>query len=122
MWCGRLAARRADLNGDLLGETTDLREFLFGAERSALAAARPVLMDLQRGKCFYCAKPIRSEGAEVDHFIPWAKYPADLAHNLVLADRGCNGKKRDRITRVSAHLKTYFSGHQPASLLARCGA
>lgn len=46
------------LNGDLLGETMDLREFLFGAERNALRVVRPVLMDLQQGKCFYCALAI----------------------------------------------------------------
>ena len=34
---------------------------------------------------------------EVDHFIPWVKHPADLAHNFVLADRKCNGKKRVRM-------------------------
>ncbi len=62
------------LNGDLLGEMLDLREFLFGAERSALNAVRPVLADLQRGACFYCGNPIRGESGHVDHFIPWAKY------------------------------------------------
>lgn len=36
----------------------DLREFLFGAERNALRVVRPVLMDLQQGKCFYCALAI----------------------------------------------------------------
>jgi hypothetical protein len=47
-----------NLNGDLLGETTDLRDFLFGAERSALDIVKPMMADLQRGQCFYCAKPI----------------------------------------------------------------
>lgn len=89
------------LNGGLLGETLDLREFLFGAERSALNAVRPVLGDLQRGACFYCGNAIRGEGGHVDHFIPWAKYPIDLAHNFVLADSRCNGRKKDRIAHVS---------------------
>ena len=89
------------LNGDLLGETLDLREFLFGVERSALNAVRPVLADLQHGACFYCGNLIRSEGGHVDHFIPWAKYPIDLAHNFVLADSRCNGRKKDRIAHVS---------------------
>jgi 5-methylcytosine-specific restriction endonuclease McrA len=99
------------LNRNLLGETTDLREFLFGAERGALAAARPVLIELQQGKCFYCRKLISSEGTEVDHFIPWAKYPADLAHNLVLTDRGCNGKKRDRMPHID-HLAAWTGRNQ----------
>ncbi|HJU11674.1 MAG TPA: HNH endonuclease signature motif containing protein [Candidatus Binataceae bacterium] len=88
------------LNGDLLGETLDLREFLFGAERNALAVVRPVLMNLQHGKCFYCGQPVRRDGGHVDHFIPWTKYPIDLGHNFVLADSACNGKKRDRIAHV----------------------
>jgi hypothetical protein len=70
------------LNGDLLGETMDLREFLFGAERNAPGAVRPVLMDLQQGKCFYCAQAIRGDGGHVDHFIPWSKYPIDLGQQF----------------------------------------
>ncbi|HTF66375.1 MAG TPA: HNH endonuclease signature motif containing protein [Edaphobacter sp.] len=85
------------LNGDLMGETTDLRDFLFGAERTALTAVKPVLMELQAGRCFYCAGAMEEVAAEVDHFIPWTRYSADLVHNLVLADRRCNSKKRDRI-------------------------
>jgi 5-methylcytosine-specific restriction endonuclease McrA len=88
------------LNADLLGEIVDLREFLFGAERKALAVVRPVLMDLQGGKCFYCVQAIRGDGGHIDHFIPWSKYPIDLGHNFVLADIRCNSKKRDRIPHV----------------------
>jgi 5-methylcytosine-specific restriction endonuclease McrA len=94
------------LNGDLLGETVDLREFLFGAERNAVAVVKPVLMDLQHGKCFYCSQPVRSNGGHIDHFIPWSKYPIDLGHNFVLADNRCNGKKRDRIPHVN-HLAAW---------------
>ena len=88
------------LNGDLLGETQDLREFLFGAERSSIAASRPVLMDLQQGHCFYCGGTVKGDGGHIDHFIPWSKYPIDLAHNFVLADSRCNGKKKDRMPHV----------------------
>jgi 5-methylcytosine-specific restriction endonuclease McrA len=84
-------------NLDLIGETTDLSEFLFGSERASLAAVRPPLEGLQQGKCFYCGLPLRSNATEVDHFISWSRYPADLGHNFVLADRNCNAKKRDRI-------------------------
>ncbi len=88
------------LNNDLLGETTDLRDFLFGAERAALTVAKPVLMELQEGRCFYCAARMQEPTAEVDHFIPWTRYSVDLLQNLVLADRQCNSKKRDRIAHV----------------------
>ncbi len=53
---------------------------------------RPVLMDLQHGQCFYCAKELRS-GGHVDHFVPWGRYPVDLGHNFVLADDRCNSAK-----------------------------
>jgi len=32
---------------------------------------------------------------EANHFIPWSRYRDDGLDNLVLADRGCNGEKRD---------------------------
>jgi 5-methylcytosine-specific restriction endonuclease McrA len=99
------------MNGDMLGETQDLQEFLFGAERRALTAAKPVLMDLQGGKCFYCDERVMRDGGHVDHFIPWSKYPIDLAHNFVLADGRCNGKKRDRMPHVD-HLAKWCERNQ----------
>jgi 5-methylcytosine-specific restriction endonuclease McrA len=93
-------------NMDILGETADLNEFLFGSERAGLAAVRPVLMDLQRGACFYCGFSLKPANTDVDHFIAWACYPIDLGHNFVLADRACNNKKRDRLPAVS-HLAAW---------------
>ena len=93
-------------NPGILGETADLSEFLFGSERIALAVVRPVLMDLQRGRCFYCGNDLRDGGVEVDHFISWSRYPADLGHNFVLADRRCNNQKRDRIAAIE-HLAAW---------------
>jgi 5-methylcytosine-specific restriction endonuclease McrA len=87
--------RRQNLG--LLGETADLNEFLFGSERNNLAVVRPILMDLQRGRCFYCESPITGATAHVDHFIAWSRYPSDLGHNFVLADNRCNNQKRDRL-------------------------
>jgi hypothetical protein len=40
----------------LIGETADLHEFLFGSERNSLALVRPVLLDVQQGRCFYCIR------------------------------------------------------------------
>jgi hypothetical protein len=84
-------------NLDLLGESADLHEFLFGSERAALAVVRPVLLDTQRGRCFYCRAALTPAATHVDHFIAWARYPVDLGHNFVLADSRCNGQKRDRL-------------------------
>jgi hypothetical protein len=36
-------------------------------------------------------------GSEVDHFIPWARYPDDGIENLVLAHSRCNHAKRDHL-------------------------
>jgi len=88
---------------DLLGESADLQEFLFGSERSSLAVLVLVLNEIQEGTCFYCSGPLKEQAAHVDHFIPWSRYPVDLGHNFVLAHGGCNGKKSDRLA-YSGHL------------------
>jgi hypothetical protein len=85
------AAMVARING--LPES-ELESFLFGVDRTALAAVRPGLVELQRGCCFYCGGRLGHD-AQVDHFIPWARRPDNGIHNLVVADRRCNGGKRD---------------------------
>lgn len=85
------AAKLAKLNKL---EESRLESFLFGAERISLEPVRAGLRDLQGNRCFYCGKPIRS-ASEVDHFIPWSRYPDNSIDNLVLADHGCNNNKRD---------------------------
>ena len=80
-------------NRPLLGDA-DLSSFLFGSERASLEGFARVLREHQQGRCLYCPRELHS-GGEVDHFIAWSRYPADLGHNFVLAHRGCNAKKRD---------------------------
>jgi 5-methylcytosine-specific restriction endonuclease McrA len=80
-------------NRPLLGDS-DLSSFLFGSERGSLERFRQVLHEHQAGHCLYCRTPIRS-GGDVDHFIAWSRYPADLGHDLVLAHGTCNTKKRE---------------------------
>ncbi len=84
---------------------TDLADFLFGAERSGLKAIAVGLMDLQKGRCFYCGGAVR-DGAAVDHFIPWSRYPLDLGHNFVLAHASCNQDKRDMLA-ATGHLERW---------------
>lgn len=81
-------------NQRIIGETADLRDFLFGSERENVARVGPVLRDCQAGACFYCGKAIRGNG-DVDHFVPWSQYPIDLGHNFVVAHPECNRAKRD---------------------------
>jgi hypothetical protein len=63
-------------------------------------------MELQHGACFYCESPLRKDSTDVDHFIAWARYPVDLGHNFVLADRACNSKKRDPLPAIG-HLAAW---------------
>jgi HNH endonuclease len=83
-------------NPEALGPASDLHAFLFGSERVSLDRFRPVLEDVQRGRCFYCERGIRAE-SHVDHFIPWRRFPLDLGHNFVLAHANCNERKGDRL-------------------------
>jgi 5-methylcytosine-specific restriction endonuclease McrA len=82
------------LNANKLGKATDLGTFLFGQERASLDAYRPILLDVQKGVCLYCQKPLSMQ-AQVDHFVPWSRYPADLGHNFILAHNKCNNAKSD---------------------------
>jgi len=86
----QIAANRA-----LLGTAADLEDFLFGAERQALARQATTLADLQQGECFYCRRSLRSDSTHVDHFLPWSLYRLDSLPNLVAADAECNARKRD---------------------------
>ena len=82
-----------------------LQEFLFGSERASLKSYTKLFEDIQRGYCFYCGKGIRSN-PEVDHFIPWSRYPHDLGHNFVLAHKSCNGSKSNMLASVE-HLEKW---------------
>lgn len=93
-------------NADRLAERVDLHEFLFGSERADLSGVRPILHQFQQGSCFYCEGTIQAQFGEVDHFVPWSRYPVDLGHNFVLACSRCNGQKSDRLPAVR-HLQAW---------------
>ena len=64
-----------------------LERFLFGAERVPLERVRGPIIKLQEGRCFYCAERLASRAGQtpdVDHFIPWSRYPDDGLENLVV--------------------------------------
>ena len=82
------------LNANNLGSITDLGTFLFGQKRASLDAYRPILVEVQKGVCLYCPKSLSGK-TQVDHFVPWSRYPADLGHNFVLAHDRCNNAKTD---------------------------
>ncbi|MBI3044452.1 MAG: HNH endonuclease [Betaproteobacteria bacterium] len=98
--------QRLPPNRPILGSMTDLADFLFGAERSGLRVIADGLLGLQKGGCFYCGGRVR-DGGDVDHFIPWSRYPLDLGHNFVLAHASCNQDKRDMLA-AAGHLQRWI--------------
>jgi 5-methylcytosine-specific restriction endonuclease McrA len=75
-------------------EESQLEMFLFGTDRTRTAKIRAGLWEIQGCRCFYCdariTEPVRGQ---VDHFVPWSRYPDDTLDNFVVADNGCNGFK-----------------------------
>ena len=87
----RWAAMVAQLNRL---EESQLEVFLFGADRTQTAKVRAGLWEIQERRCFYCDSRVRDPvHGDVDHFVPWSRYPDDSLDNLVVADKGCNGFK-----------------------------
>lgn len=82
------------VNSNDLGTVTDLGSFLFDRERSSLEPYRQMLVELQSNQCFYCRRELKGK-SDVDHFVPWTRYPTDLGHNFVLAHPSCNNSKSD---------------------------
>ncbi|MFQ5830505.1 MAG: HNH endonuclease [Candidatus Methylomirabilia bacterium] len=79
-------------------EESRLEEFLFGVDRIPTDAVRPGLQQIQHNSCFYCGDLLRRATGwrpEVDHFIPWARYPDNGIENLVVSHERCNHYKRD---------------------------
>jgi 5-methylcytosine-specific restriction endonuclease McrA len=93
------------VNASKLGSVTDLGKFLFGEERASLEVYRPIFMDVQHGTCLYCGANLPKQ-TDVDHFIPWSRYPVDLGHNFVLAHKSCNKAKSDYLA-AEKHLAAW---------------
>jgi hypothetical protein len=111
-WAG-LVARLNNL------EEARLERFLFGATRSSLEQVREPLIELQRGCCFYCSSRVRGR-SEVDHFIPWSRYPGDGLANLVLAHEQCNRSKRDFLP-ATLHVERWSERLDASDLIALQG-
>ena len=107
----RWSAMVARLNGH---DDARLEEFLFGAERVVTQQVRRDLWLVQDRACFYCRARTDVGTAEVDHFIPWARYPDDGLDNLVVADRRCNGHKRAFLAAVG-HVVRWAPRVEPES-------
>jgi hypothetical protein len=97
--------RQRPQNQYLLGEVSDLGDFMFGRNRATLTPYKSFLQDLQNGRCFYCQS--NASSGDVDHFIPWSWYNLDLGHNFVLACASCNRQKRDHLA-SPGHLENWL--------------
>lgn len=84
-------------NQKKFGNFPNLDEFLFNSDRNDLSQIKRFLHEVQQGCCFYCGQKVSLAQSEVDHFIPWALYQYDTAHNFVLADTKCNGSKSNNL-------------------------
>ena len=102
------------LNVNALGNLADLGTFLFDRERSSLETYKHILLDVQERQCFYCHGNLRNN-IEVDHFIPWSRYPSDLGHNFVLAHPHCNNSKSDHLA-AERHLQSWVERNQIRSM------
>jgi 5-methylcytosine-specific restriction endonuclease McrA len=111
-------------NGEMLGQIDDLEPFMFGSARAQLHTVAEVLAPMQEYRCFYCLGRLDGRG-EVDHFIPWTRYPRDTSHNFVLAHRTCNNNKQDMLA-ARPHLERWMErmhskGTELGEALTGCG-
>ena len=107
-------------------EDSRLEAFLFGADRVQTAKIRAGFWEIQGCRCFYCdgrlGDPTRGQ---VDHFVPWSRYPDDSLDNLVVADVACNGFKSsslaaaDHVARWARRLVAGSPEHRQVADLAQ---
>jgi hypothetical protein len=95
-------------------EESQLDDFLFDPEREPTAAVREGLIEIQSGRCFYCSRNIRG-ACDVDHFIPWARYPDNRLDNLVPAHPRCNRAKLDFLAE-DRHIEKWRDRNEDARL------
>jgi 5-methylcytosine-specific restriction endonuclease McrA len=103
-WIDHIKGNRR--NHSILGRADDLEEFLFATSRQSLLQLGEGLRRLDGAKCFYCALGMAS--VDVDHFIPFAQYPRDVANNFVLAHPACNRSKSDMLA-AKRHLVRWLA-------------
>ena len=97
---------------DLEGER--LRAHLLGADRVAVPnGLRGMLVELQQGACFSCGGRLCST-MEVDHFVPWSRWPDNAIENLSAADRRCDNDERDRLAAMG-HVERRSSSLETSS-------
>lgn len=105
-------ARRNDADVEELR----LQQFLFGSDRIGLRRLVAPLVEFQDGVCFYCQRPARGAW-DVDHFLPWSRWPDNTLDNLVLAHAPCNSDKRAALAGLDHVARWWqrFDSHSPVA-------
>lgn len=94
-------------------DTNNLQVPLSSQRRVNITSSRNALNGYQKGRCFYCFRPISldinsPELADVDHFFPHSlknctlDKPIDGVANLVLACKSCNRGEKGKFDRLPA--------------------
>jgi hypothetical protein len=133
-----------EINSSLIAYDDDTGLLIPSTRRKALGSARDALNGYQKGRCFYCYRPIGTtpgsvDQADVDHFFPHVLQRMgfvtnlDQVWNLVLACAPCNrgpSGKSDAIpvinylSRLSSRNEYLIGSHHPLreTLLLQTGA
>lgn len=82
-------------------------------KRSLLIAYKSIPIDVQKRQCFLRHKDLQ-RSMDVDHFIPWSRYPTDLGHNFVLTHPRCNNAKSDYLA-AEQHLQSWAERNRSRS-------
>lgn len=81
--------------------------------RAAWREMRLFLAERDGRRCFYCRTEFdRLKGVSIDHYVPKSVWACNLPANLVLACRGCNGRKSDRLTWSMAAVLLAWAGRE----------
>ncbi len=105
-------------NNASLAADRELESFLFGASRTNVTLFAERFYELQNGRCLYTGDKLASpKTSEVDHFIPWSRYPFDSPFNLALTSRKLNNKLRDSLKPIEYRANWLARNRKFASVL-----
>jgi len=71
---------------------------------------RDIYIENGLATCLYCGKTVEKE-LQLDHLLPWSKFPVNGFWNLYPSCAKCNSLKSDRIPKISADLVKRIKNH-----------